>query len=173
MMINPNSYRTRFYLLIAVVPLLVLLSWKLAFAQTVKTHGELKQLRSSIDQYTNPDQTISLLKKKLSGIQDTDILDPSEVDENLMDAISRNIDHFNISLEEFPETHSFRSDHYLIQTFKLTFSGRFIDLLKFIHYAEYEIRSCRIVSVGFNRKELRRTGEKLFVDIYFQSVYRN
>ena len=172
-MIKQLSYKARFYLLVGSIPILLLLCWNLAFSQTANSYADLRKLKSSIEQYTHPDQTIAQLQDHLSLVQDNALFDPNEVDESLMDAVSRNIDHYKIKLEEFPETHFFQSNNYLVQTYKLTFSGRFINLLGFIHFAEYEINPCKIVSVSFYRKELRRTGEKLFVEIYFQSIYRN
>ncbi len=167
-----KSYKIRFYLLMGGLPLLILLSWKLSISQTMQSYRDLKQLKTSILQYSDPDRTLERLYNELSSIQENNVANPEEVDEHLMDAISRNIGRFGIRLEEFPETHSFNSNNYQVQTFRLRFSGRYSNLLRFINYAEYEISSCRIVSVGFQRKVHRKTGEKLFVDLYFQSVYK-
>lgn len=167
-----RSYKIRFYLLIGAIPILIVLCWKLAVSQTVESYRNLDQLRISINQYSDPDRTLEVLYNELAIIQENVEADPEKVDEHLMDAVSKNIKRFRIRLEEFPETHSFNSNSFKVQTFRLRFSGRYSDLLRFIHFAEYEINSCQIVSVGFQRKVHRKTGEKLFMDLYFQSVYK-
>lgn len=170
---NRPNYKTRFYLLLGVVIIMILLAWKLAVNRTIESHREFKQLRENITHYQNPDKVIARLQSQLSIVRDERLPGPDEIDESLMNIVSQNLVRYNIRLEEFPETHRFRSNNYLIQTYRLRFSGRFTDLLKFIHFAEYEFLSCRIVSVRFNREEIRSTGEKLFVNVYFQSFYRN
>lgn len=167
-----KSYKIRFYLLLGVIPLLILLSWKLALSQTVSLQSDLTRLKQNIRQYADPEQTLMQLSEEASLIREKDASDPLNVDEHLMDEISRNIGRFHIRLEEFPETHVYSSSTYRVKTFRLRFSGRYVNLLRFINYAEYEIASCSLVSVDFERREHRKTGEKLFVDLYFQSVYK-
>lgn len=167
-----KSYKIRFYLLLGAIPILMLLSWKLALSQTVSLQSDLTSLKRSIRQYANPALTLQQLNEELSLIRDKDASDPSKVDEHLMDEISQNAGRFHIRLEEFPETHTYISSTYQVKTFRLRFSGRYANLLRFINYAEYEITTCGLVSVDFERREQRKTGEKLFVDLYFQSVYK-
>lgn len=166
-----SSYKNRFILICAGVPFLLIITWKLAVSETYFLFKEYSRFKHNIEQYENPDSVISILKCRLADFQDASIPDPDELDENLMDIISKNISSYNIRLEEFPQTHLFKSNNYQVQTYKLSFSGKFTDLLRFIYFAESEISSCRIISTSFNRKELRKTGEKLYLDIYFQSIY--
>lgn len=161
----------RFYMVVGLIPLLVLFSWKLALSQTAGAYADLKKLKHDVFQYADPNGTLLKLQKELSFIQEGDASDPQKVDEHMMDVISENMSRFRIRLEEFPETHSYTSSTYQVKTFRLRFSGMYTDLLRFINFAEYEIGTCKIVSVAFERKEHRKTGEKLFVDLYFQSVY--
>ena len=170
---NISDYRTRFILLVVGVPLLLLLSWNLSLSQTFEIYRELKKIKSSALLYPHPEQTLEKLNRELDLVYSDEKVDPQSVDERLMKAISEHVGTYHILLEEIPETHSYSNNSYTVQTFRVRFSGRFANLLKFIHYAEYEIHSCSIVSLEFSREYHKKRGEKLFADIYFQSVYKS
>lgn len=167
---NLSSYKTRFFLLIGGLPVLLLLTWKLAFSLTLESYQELRLLRENSLKYPEPDRTLEQLKSELSLIRTNELTDHQTVDDILINAISDNIGKYHIQLEEFPENHSFTSNNFQIQTFRIRFSGRYANLLRFVHYAEYEIHICKLVSVDFQREVHRKKGEKLYMDLYFQSV---
>lgn len=167
------TYRTLFYILLAALPLLALVSWKLSFSQTIESYRELSQLRQSASLYPNPERTLLMLQDELVQIRASDPADHLTIDDQLMSAISENLDRYKIQLEEFPETHSFQSKNYRVQTFRIRLSGSFTNLLRFVNYAEYELGSCRIISLTFQREVHRKRGERLHVDLYFQSVFKS
>jgi hypothetical protein len=169
---NLKSYKTKFYLLLGVLPLVLLLSWNLAFSQTLRTYRELGQIKRSILLYPDPRGTMEELRGELASVSERGLKDPLMVDEDLMESLSKNLGRFRVRLEEFPETHTCDIGYYQVQTFRLSFSGRFQDLLKLIHYSEYEIGSCGLVSVTFQRTVKRKEGEKLTADLFFQSIYK-
>lgn len=166
------SYKHKYYLLLLGIPFLLLGAWKLSISQTVEAHSEYKLLKSNHLRYSDPGQTLIGLQKELSSIREGDVADPDLLDQQLMEEVSRKAGPYRIRLEAFPETHSYLSDNYQVQTFRLRFSGRYANLLRFIHYSEQEIKSCSMVSVAFERKVHRKTGERLYADLYFQSVYK-
>jgi len=166
------SYKRKYHLLLLGIPLLLLLSWKLSISRTAELQKEYTQLKSNQLRYSNPDRTILALEQELASIREADQYDPALLDQQLMEEVSRKAGPYRIRLEAFPESHSFRSNNYQVQTFRLRFSGRYSNLLKFIHYAEHEINSCKMVSVAFDRKVHRKTGEKLYADLYFQSLFK-
>lgn len=166
-------YKTLFFLLLATLPLLTLVVWKLSFSQTLDSFRELSQLRRSVSKYPNPDRTLMMLQEELVQIRSGDPADHQTIDDQLMSAISENLSRYKIQLEEFPETHSFQSKNYKVQTFRIRLSGSFTNLLRFVNYAEYELGSCRIISLSFQREVHRKRGERLYVDLSFQSVFKN
>lgn len=159
--------------MLGAIPLVLIITWRLAISPTNELRKELAKLERSIAMYDNPEMILAGLNQQLVTIQEDQVADPSELDENLLDIISNNIGRFRLRLEEFPETHSYSSENFVVKTFRLRFSGRFTDLLRFINFAEYEIGTCNIVSVDLERELIRKVGEKLFADIYFQTVYKN
>jgi hypothetical protein len=159
--------------LAASLPLILLFSWHLAFAETYRSWKELKNLKIKILEYGEPDILINQLQRDYNNLTELELNNPEKVDNSLLDMVSRNIQTYNIQLEEFPEIHIYTSSNYLVQTHKLSFSGRFNDLLRFTWFVETEIHTCRLISVKFYRKETRQGGEKLFMELYLQSVFRN
>jgi len=166
------SYKNKYYLLLVAIPILLFGSWKLSISRTVETQKEYQVLKSNHQRYSDPDRILIGLQQELSSIREGDVPDPQLLDQQLMEEVSKKAGPLKIQLEAFPETHSYRSDNYQVQTFRLRFSGRYTNLLKFIHYSEHEIKSCSMVSVAFERKVHRKTGERLYADLYFQSVYK-
>jgi hypothetical protein len=166
------SYKNRYYLLLIAIPILLFGSWKLSISKTFETSKEYQLQKSNYHRYSDPSRILMGLQQELSSIREGDVSDPLLLDQQLMDEVSKKAGPYKIRLEAFPETHSYRSDNYQVQTFRLRFSGRYANLLKFIHYSEHEIKSCSMVSVAFERKMHRKTGEGLYVDLYFQSVYK-
>lgn len=166
------NYKTRYHLLLLGIPVLILLSWKLSLSQTVEAQKEYSQLKSSHLRYADPGRILNGLQYELSSIREGDVADPDMLDQQLMEEVSKKAGPYRIRLEAFPETHTYLSNNYQVQTFRLRFSGRYANLLRFIHYSEHEIKSCSMVSVAFERKVHRKTGERLYADLYFQSVYK-
>jgi len=154
------------------IPIMMLLAWRLSFRQTYNSVMELRQFRSTSLQYPDPDLTIAQLNEKLQLIKADDMGDHQSTDEQLMSAISQNTERYHVQLVEFPESHIYASNNYTVQTFRVRLSGRFSNLVRFIHSAEYDLHTCRIVSVGFTREVHRKQGEKLYADLLFQSVYK-
>lgn len=166
------SYKNRYYLVLLGIPLLLLGSWKLALSQTSETWKEYRELKTSHQRYSDPEGILNGLQQELSTIRESDVGDPDLLDQQLMEEVSKKAGPYRIRLEAFPETHAFQSSNYQVQTFTLRFSGRYANLLQFIHYSENEIKTCKLVSVSFDRKVHRKSGERLYVDLYYQSVYK-
>ena len=164
------SHKQRYYLLILGIPILLLIAWKLSLSQTLEAQKEYRQLKSNQLRYAEPNRMLKQLQQELSSIREGNVADPQLLDQQLMDEVSRKAGPYKIRLEAFPESHNYRSDNYQVQTFTLRFSGSFSDLLRFIHYSEQDIKTCSLVSVVFERKVLRKTGERLYAELYFQSL---
>jgi len=165
------SYKSRFYLLLASLPVVLLMVWSLSFSQTLESFKELRQLKENARMYPNPERTLRMLQDELVQIRSSDPGDHLTIDDQLMSTISENLDRFKIQLEEFPETHLYTSENYRVQTFRIRLSGGFTNLLRFVNYTEYELASCRIVSLAFQREVHRKRGERLYLDLSFQSVF--
>lgn len=162
----------KYYLLLGAIPLLLILSYRIAFSETRVLWQEIKHSESTRLKYPDPDGTLSDLQKQFAALQKNHVVDPQVIDEQLMDAISKQLDHFQIRLEEIPRNHQFVSENYQVQTFQVRLSGSYRDLVRFIHYTEYEIKSCQLVSLCFSREMHRKRGEKLYADLYFQSIHK-
>jgi hypothetical protein len=169
---NLNN-KQRFYLLLAAMPLVVLICWKLALSTTFENLHKLNELKRDAAKYKNADQMLNDLQMESLRLKELEIIKAEDVDESLLELISSNIGKYNISLESFPEISLESSSNYIIQTYNLTFSGRYIPLLKFTSFLESELKTGKIISIKFIRTEERKTGEKLFMEIYYQLIFKN
>jgi len=165
-------FKNRYYLVLLSIPILIFGSWKLSVSQTYETFKEYRVLKGNHQRYSDPARMLNSLQKELSTIRERDVSDPDLLDQQLMEEVSKKAGPYRIRLEAFPETHAYLSSNYQVQTFRLRFSGRYNNLMKFIHYSEHEIKTCQLVSVSFERKVQRKSGERLYVDLYYQSVHK-
>lgn len=171
--VKQMRFRNRYYLVLIGIPILMLGSWKLSISQTFEALKEYRVLKGNHLRYSDPASILNSLQQELSSIRERDVSDPDLMDQQLMEEVSKKAGPYRIRLEAFPETHAYLSSNYQVQTFTLRFSGRYNNLLRFIHYSEREIKTCQLVSVSFERKVQRKTGERLYVDLYYQSVHKN
>ena len=167
-----KNHIVRFYLLILSFLFILAIAWDVAIRETIHLVHDYNTLNYQLTKYQNPDSTLRSLQKKISGLEYSAEKDPRKIDEDLMNTLSLYLRHSAIVLEDFPEIHSFTSSNYEVETSIITLSGTFLDLLKFVDYAQTGISSCRIVSISFDRKVTRQEGEKLFLKICFQSIFR-
>jgi hypothetical protein len=149
------------------------LCWNFAIKETLTKTKKYNTLIKQSGIYENQDSVLSVFRSKIESLQYSPLSYPDQMDDHLMDIISEEIPKYNIALEDFPDYHSFNSENYLILSYQITFSGRFTDMLRFIDFFEIEVPVCKIISSSFERKLIRGQGEKLFVKLYFQSIFKH
>jgi len=80
----------------------------------------------------------------------------------------------NLVLKEFPQTHSFSQQDYLIETNTIVVEGGFIKLLKLVYSLENDFEIGKVVSVKFSTKEDFRSKQLcLSAIIYYQNIKMN
>lgn len=168
-----STYKNRYYLVLILIPPLVIMSWKITISQTVNNYTQISELRTNASKYQNAETVLITFKTQLENLMEAEPLNPEQVDEMLLELISTNLNRFNIILETIPERENNAKSSYTIHTYKFSFSGRYVTLLKFIDFLESELRYGSVISIQFHRTEQRKTGEKLFADIYYQLVFNN
>lgn len=161
-----------YILLWVALPLVLLLSWRVAFSETLALKKDINRSEKSMQRYPDPEGSMEALRSQLQSLQKNHVSDPELIDEELMEVIGTHTKGFNLCLEEIPETHHFTSENYHVQTFRVRLSGNYRDLIRFIYFSEDNIRSCQVISLHFQRELHRKRGEKLCAELYFQSIHR-
>jgi hypothetical protein len=167
---NAKNYKARYYMMLFAIPVCLFLLWKTTVADTLKSYQKYKLISAKIRKYPDPYQRVHELTNTLSTIQHNEMYDPNLFDNWLIDMISSKTFKYEINLEAIPDIHDFCSQSYIVRTYKIIFSGRFVNLLKFINYIESSTGTCNIISLNFYRSILKGGSEKLFLDIYIQKM---
>lgn len=171
-MIFWQDYKKRFYLLIGIIPLILIICWNLALKETHNKYLSYQFQKKSYENFQNPDSTIAILKNKLNTFSHQSFSDPSLVDEYLIEFVSKNTGTYKIELEQFPKSHMFASSNYSIYTYELSLSGSYKNLLQFQNQLSEELGFGKIVSLNYHLLEKRNQNDKLILQIIYQ-VYFN
>jgi len=166
-----RDHKTRFYFLAGVTPLVFLVLWKVSFVNTIEKYQEYRQLKNQSVKYENPEIRIDSLTREIQDIQKNTSFNPEDADILLFEMIGHQINNYHITLETIPDIHRFHIGDYMLHTYRLTFSGGFKNLLRFMEYVEENISWCKIISVSFNRVVKKGNTEKLNLEIFMQTVY--
>ena len=166
-MVLNNKFK--YYILVALVPLGLILCWKLAFSVTLDLYFKIRQTTLNTTHLINPDITINLLSAKLKELEVSNVTDPEQLDDKLIELLSKQLVVNSVLLESISEIHSVNSTSFLIKTFKLEFSGKFTDLVRLMDFIENEFIYFKPISANFHREELKGGVEKLYLDLYLQT----
>jgi hypothetical protein len=161
--------KSKYYLLVSMIPLITFLCWKLAFSSTINIYSDLRREKLNTQQLRNPDVKINQLLSQLNDLEKNNITDPEQLDDKLIELLSKQLVINSALLESISEIHIFNTDNYTVKTFKITFSGKYSNLLHLLDFIEQELTYFQPVSANFHKEELKGGMEKLFLDLYLQT----
>lgn len=166
-----RNHKNRFYFLTGATPLVFLILWKISFVNTLEKHQEYLKLKYQRVRYENPQAKVDSLTRELHAIQKNTLVNPENADILLFNMLGHQINKYDVTLETIPDIHRFYTGEYILHTYRLTFCGRFKNLLRFMEYVEENSSWCEMISVSFNRVVLKGNVEKLNMEIIAQTVY--
>jgi len=125
----------------------------------------------------NAPQKIAEIKNRISEIETRIGSNQSkEVDfqDMLLEKVSSYCKTNGLVLKEFPQTHCFSQQDYLIETNTIIVEGDFIKLLKLVYGLENDFEIGKVVSVKFLTNEDFRS-KRLYLSavIYYQNIKMN
>jgi hypothetical protein len=161
--------KTKYYILVSIIPFCFFLCWKLAVSASFELNAELRQNALNIQQLNNPDLKIIQLTNHLKELEENNITDPEQLDDRLIEMLSKQLIVNDVLLESISEIHSVNSANYTIKTFKILFSGKYSNLLFLLDFIQKELEYFEPVSSNFHKEELRDGNEKLYLDLYLQT----
>lgn len=171
-----GKYKKRFILIVALVLLLLIVSWTWAISPTMKTFREIKAIQEQLETLENAPQQIAELRQRLDLIDKIIGKTSSDIrQEDIINAISSYVKVGNkVELCSMPPADNFNKDGYLIKTYSLELQGSFHELVKFIYHFERVQSIGKISSAEFFIVNDRQTNrDYLRLKIFTQSFIKN
>jgi len=171
------SYKKKFRYLIIGFALLLLISWQASIKKTLVLKSECSDMEQQLSMAENAPEKIAGIKNRIAEIE-TRIGSNQSMEVDFQDLLLEKVSGYcklnNLVLKEFPQTHSFSQQDYLIETNTIVVEGGFIKLLKLVYSLENDFEIGKVVSVKFTTKEDFRSKQLcLSAIIYYQNIKMN
>ncbi len=166
---NNYSYRKKNYILIGVFILILFVSYKHQFKNTIDLFFEIKKLNEK-NQHSKENEI--LLRKLQSEVY---LLNKHLGLKQLKKSIEYDFIQFlisnseNIKIETLSEPLIFQNNDFKINNYIFNLSGDYFDLISLIYKLELYFNNARIVSISFSSKEKGENKKLLFATIYLQN----
>lgn len=173
-MLKNLSYKKKNILLLSACLLFGFIIYLYAFERTFGLMDECALLEEQLQQAENAPQKLSELKIELNAIESR--LGEGgkfggDVQQALLEKISRYCNENNIALREFPQPVVSQEQDYIVETNVVVIEGSFIKLLKLVYQLEQVQRTGKVAAVHFMAKEDLRTKRlQLTASLYLQNI---
>jgi len=162
------------YLPHIVVLLTVIAVYQFAISKTIDLYFENKQLTSQLAKVLTADEEIvklntevQYLKKQLSEYT----VDSIKNKEFIFHALAQFCKNTHVQLREFPVESVSNKEDYIIETNKIVAEGQYGDLLKLLHFIEFQGKIGRVSSVSFYTvRDHKKQKDILLMNIYIQTL---
>ncbi len=170
---NKLTYRYKYYILIALLLLFVVIIYKLSINKTIILVRDTKDIKAQID---ISNSSISIIKQLENELAYYDQLinensNPGQAREYLLKVTGDYCDKNNLTVVDFPEETRYRQNEATIAFNEITIEGKYKELLGLLYLIERERQAGSVESVAFFREEKLRTNEQiLYMKIIVKSI---
>ncbi len=168
------SFRKKNIILLSGTVLFLILSWNLAFKETVELSRNIERIETELTNAAKAPEEIVQLESELSLMQgNTKMLYSSVLDmrESLLAEMSQLTNKYNVSLKSFPEYYIQEKENFELTTSPIVLQGSFKNLLMLMDEFEKNNTSGKVSSAHFIIKESLRTRKRsLYLTLYIQSI---
>ena len=172
-MIENLSYKRKFFLLLVVGIIFLVLVFKLNISKTIALGRQWKTLEHQLVQISDIRGKEQQLKSKLERLNNLlgSAVSPGDLRERVLSSVVNQAPGKNIDLYEIPKVYTYTDGDMKIYTNKIVLKGSFKSLLEYIYILETKVKLSRIRSVNFIRTKQRGTKyESMYVEIYLQNI---
>jgi len=173
-MLQNLSYKHKNRLLTAVALVFALLSYFLAFENTLDLRAECSNMEKELSIAAMAPQRIANLEMQLRSIEGViggQTEEGIDQQQQLLEFVTNYCEEQRITLQEFPQAISHEEEDYAVETNIFVVRGNFIKLLKMTYALEQKMRIGKIVAVEYkSKKNLRTKRLDLTATVYFQNV---
>ena len=169
-MFSQYTYKQKFFGLIIIFVLLLLVANKKSFSITKARFNEVKDIEQKLLFVNNTNQDIMSLTKEIAYLDDIigkQGIPPDIVQQEMLDFIST---YNNVKLVTIDEIHYAQSNGFDIFSNRLVLEGTFNSLTTVVYDFEKQFKNSRLVSVNYEKiKNYNHRKDKLQVSIIFQN----
>lgn len=168
------SYKQKNYALMILAVLLVAVSYKRAFKQTVETVAYKHELEAKIAQAKNAKYEIGFTKKQISHLNKLlgkENITVEKVQQGFLNFLERKS--AGIIVYQVDEVLNFKHPDFSINTHKIILKGNFINTLKFIYQLEHNFDLAKLIEVSFEYKKYNaEESEQLYTTLLLQNYQK-
>lgn len=173
-MFRNTTYKQRVMLFAAGCIIFLIVVYSLAIKQTIATGKKYKHLKKDIAQAADAPQMIKELEKKIT-FYDNLLGNQQDLSrsfrEVLLDYISNYCQQNKVVLKNFPSSHEYISNNFIIETSIVVLEGPFCNLLTLLHQLETKPGLGKVQSTAFESYTNIRTKRKvLHLTLYLQNI---
>ena len=162
------------YLPHIIVFVTVVAVYQFALSHTIALYFENQELTSRLTKVLTADEEIvklntevRFLKKQLSEYT----VDSIKNKEFIFHALAEFCKNTHVQLREFPVESVSNKEDYIIETNKIVAEGQYGDLLKLLHFIEFQGKIGRVSSVSFYTvRDHKKQKDILLMNIYIQTL---
>ena len=167
------KYKQRVYLLLGLLFVFLIISYKMAFKNTIDLGRQCKVFKEKLENIQSAPLKIQGLKEEIALLDNIigNTNDTMQVQDLLLESITIYCENNTITLKDFPKTHTIIDEDYVVETSKLVIEGSFVNILKLVYMFETNFNIGKVASVSFELKNERsRRKPRLESTIFIQNI---
>lgn len=157
------SSKSKNILLVVVFGLLLILSYKLAIANTIALKQKHSKLLKEELLFKNTPKQLSLLKQKqkyYDSILNKYQINGHSIQNNLLETLTSFANKNAIKVVSFSKPHVIQKKDIAVKTYQFTIQGGYNNLIKLIHHLEQNTKYGEIINLQFDKKTDFRKNKK-------------
>ncbi|OUS03346.1 hypothetical protein A9Q86_00060 [Flavobacteriales bacterium 33_180_T64] len=154
--------KTKNIILVGCFILLILIAYKFAFSNTLKTKQDYNTLKKEAVIFDNmPMQLASLKQKEIhyDSLLTIYQLKGNSIQNSILKTINSYADSNNIKLSNFIEPHQINKNSINVSTYQFTLEGDYNAIITLIHHLEQHTRFGEIINLNFQKEKNYKTGK--------------
>jgi len=175
-MFDKYSFHIKNRALLVVFILLAVMFYKRSLILTLMAKDEIKQQEINLANINHLDSDMAVLSKTVNTLDQTigkSNLKPDKIQQEILNSIANLSTKYHVNLEEFEETHEYKTVDFSILSSEIILEGRFNNLVQAIYELELDFEYARLINVEFYKKKILSTKKtKLYAKILFQHYHQ-
>jgi Tfp pilus assembly protein PilO len=176
-MIQKLTYKQLLYLYLLGSVVVFFIIFRIAIKPTLELKKQCAEKQDIVNSISVAPLQIKKISEKLAGLNSQlSSLSTSgtAVREKILEEISTFCQSNNLIVYNYPPSHFFDNNTFIVETNSIVVKGDFKRLLQLVNYIETKGNFSRIVSLNFNAMLNRKTKSKeLYLEMIFQNINNN
>lgn len=155
----------------------IIIIYQIAIKETMGLHDAIKENESKAHELEDAPKEFSRLQEEMDALtknMGTETGENEKFREQLLEKATTYCHTLGITLQEFPQAHTYIEADYTIQTYSIIAEGNFLKLQKLVYLVETGFGKGKVPSTQYYIKTDFKTGRKsLFLKLVIQYITKN